>query len=77
MMAARFGRYVSGCIFSTIASLSLAQSQDQFLENLGEVKSYYEQIMRKALAYPNAADFGFTGGSSNNGAPLTDPAGIF
>jgi hypothetical protein len=69
---------------TTLQSLSLAQSQGQFLENLGNVERIYQGIMAKAAAYPNAAQFGFdAGGGGASAAPAApkaptpdDPLGI-
>lgn len=44
---------------AVLGSLEQSQSEDQFLENLERVGEIYNQIMLKAQAYPNAAEFGF------------------
>jgi len=46
---------------SVLGSLDQAQSQAQFERNLERLERIYVDIMRKASAYPNAADFGFDG----------------
>lgn len=48
---------------NSIASLDQAQSEAQFLRNLSIVEAQYENIMEKAQAYPNAAQFGFSNGA--------------
>ena len=50
---------------STLGSLEQSQSSEQFLRNLTRLEAIYAEIMRKARAYPNAADFGF----ASSGAP--------
>lgn len=50
---------------STLGSLEQSQSEEQFLRNLTRLEAIYAQIMQKARAYPNAAEFGF----ASSGAP--------
>lgn len=58
---------------SVLGNLDQAQSEEQFLANLNRVESIYSDIMRKAAAYPNAAEFGFGGATS---ARSDDPLGL-
>lgn len=44
---------------ATLGNLELSQTEEQFLDNLNRLEELYTQIMRKAAAYPNAAEFGF------------------
>lgn len=50
---------------STLGSLEQSQSYEKFLRNLTRLEAIYAQIMQKARAYPNAAEFGF----ASSGAP--------
>jgi len=59
---------------SVLGNLSLSQSQDQVLQNLDRLKKIYADILKKAQAYPNAADFGFSPASQE--ANTNDPLGI-
>jgi hypothetical protein len=59
---------------SVLGNLSLSQSQDQVLQNLNRLKKIYADILKKAQAYPNAADFGF--GAASQEATSNDPMGI-
>lgn len=45
---------------ATAGNLSLAQSEQQLLQNLERLDGLYRDIMRKFAAYPNAAQFGIT-----------------
>jgi hypothetical protein len=58
---------------ATLASLAQSQSPEQARQHLDELEVIYTQIMQKASAYPNAAEFGFGGGSApaagNQSAP--------
>ena len=45
---------------SVLGSLSLDQSPQQLQENLSNLKNIYGEIMKKASAYPNAVDYGFS-----------------
>jgi len=58
---------------SVLGNLDQAQSEEQFLANLNRVESIYSDIMRKAAAYPNAAEFGFGGAAP---AASDDPLGL-
>jgi len=53
---------------ATLASLSQAQSPEQAAKHLAELETIYTQIMEKAAAYPNAAQFGFGGGTAGGAA---------
>lgn len=44
---------------ATLGSLEQVQSEEQLLENLDRLNQIYTQILQKAAAYPNAAQFGF------------------
>lgn len=44
---------------STLGSLEQSQSEEQLLENLDRLEKIYTDVLRKASAYPNAAQFGF------------------
>ena len=46
---------------SVLGSLSLSQSEEQLMKNLDRLNKIYKEILRKAAAYPNAAEFGFGG----------------
>jgi len=59
----------------TIASLAQNQSKAQFLANLNRVENQYNNILKRAAAYPNAGKYGF-GASSAPAAPLPDPLGL-
>ncbi|SDG34484.1 hypothetical protein [Pelagibacterium luteolum] len=48
---------------SVLGSLDQSQNEQQFLYNLDRLEEIYGGIMRKAAAYPNAAEFGFGSGS--------------
>src|SRR5690606_9009949 len=54
-----------GLLQSTLGSLDQSQSQEQLLQNLDRLEEIYTTIMQKAAAYPNAAQFGFSGGSGD------------
>lgn len=54
---------------AVMGSLVQSQSEDQLIENLERLEGIYTKIMRKASAYPNAADFGF-------GEVNPDPLGL-
>ena len=45
---------------SVLGSLEQSQSEEQLLQNLDRLEGIYMDIMRKAAAYPNAAEFGFS-----------------
>jgi hypothetical protein len=53
---------------AVLGSLKTQQSPPQLKANLERLREIYEPIAAKAAAYPNAAEFGFGGGS----APATD-----
>ena len=55
---------------AVLGSLDQSQSQAQLEYNLSRLEELYVEIIRKASAYPNAAQFGFGGGSS--GAASSD-----
>jgi len=59
---------------SVLGNLSLSQSQDQVLQNLDRLKKIYADILKKAQAYPNASEFGFSPASQE--ANTNDPLGI-
>lgn len=46
---------------ATLGNLEQSQTEEQLRRNLERVKEVYTNIMRKAAAYPNAAEFGFDG----------------
>lgn len=48
-----------GFLQATLGNLEQSQSEDQLLENLDRLDTIYRQILKKAAAYPNAAEFGF------------------
>lgn len=52
---------------SVLGSLSLSQSQEQLEYNLDRLEQIYRGILRKAAVYPNAAQYGFGGGSAGGG----------
>lgn len=66
---------------SVLGSLEQGQSQEQFLRSLKRLEEIYTQILAKASAYPNAAEFGFgpsgvaqpapTGGATHRFNPET------
>lgn len=58
---------------SVLGSIEQTQSEPQLLENLDRLEAVYIEIMRKASAYPNAAEFGFDVTTE----PLDDPLGLF
>ena len=58
---------------STMGSLEQSQSQEQFLRNLNRLEEIYGEIMRKARAYPNAAQFGFAPGGGAPSGPTLSP----
>lgn len=49
---------------AVLGSLEQSQSEAQLLENLDRLEGIYTTIMKKAAAYPNAAEFGFDGAGS-------------
>lgn len=53
---------------ATLGSLSLDQTPEQLRETLAKIKEIYTEVLRKASAYPNAAEHGF--------APTNDPIGL-
>lgn len=53
---------------SVLGSLEQSQSDEQLLYNLERLEAIYTDIMKKAGAYPNAAEFGFEGGAE----PISD-----
>lgn len=44
---------------AVLGALGQSQSQGQFRENLDRLETIYTDILNKAAAYPNAAEFGF------------------
>lgn len=50
---------------STLGSVKQSQSQEQLLQNLDRLEKIYEGIMSKVAAYPNAAEFGFSGSAAD------------
>lgn len=55
---------------ATIGSLSQAQSKEQFLQTLDRIDKMYDDILRKASAYPNAQRYGFgSGGNQSQSTP--------
>lgn len=60
---------------STLGSLEQSQSSEQFLRNLTRLEAIYGEIMKKARAYPNAAEFGFaSSGAASGGVTLSPEA---
>lgn len=51
---------------AVLGSVQQSQGKAQLQRNLNRLKALYSDILRKAEAYPNAADFGF-GGSQQQG----------
>lgn len=49
---------------AVLGSVQQSQSKEQLIRNLDRLEVIYGQIMRKASAYPNAADYGFGGGAA-------------
>ena len=56
---------------STVGSLVQAQSEEQLLENMDRVEDLYRKIMRKAMAYPEAEEYGL------KYTNVADPLGLF
>lgn len=48
-------------LMSVMGSLEQSQSEGQLMDNLNRLETIYTDVMRKASAYPNAAEFGFGG----------------
>lgn len=46
---------------AVLGSLELTQSEKQLIKNLTRLETAYNDVMKKASAYPNADQFGFTG----------------
>jgi len=64
---------------SVMGSLAQSQNEEQFLYNLDRLEQVYSGILRKASAYPNAAQFGFGGGAQQAPTPSggpNDPLGL-
>lgn len=59
---------------SVLGSLNQTQSAEQFERNLARLEEIYTDIMRKAQAYPNAAEFGFGGGGAAPAVTLSPGA---
>ncbi len=59
---------------ATLASLRTDQSPKQFAENLAQLRTIYEGIIKKAQAYPNADQYGL--GAAQGGATGGVPAGV-
>jgi hypothetical protein len=59
---------------SVLGSLEQSQGEAQLIENLDRLNQVYDEIKRKASAYPNAGRYGF-GGEQTGGAPAA-PARI-
>jgi hypothetical protein len=60
---------------STLGSLDLNADPDVLIKNLERVKTAYDNVMRKAAAYPNAAKYGFgTGAETAAGGAAAAPA---
>lgn len=49
---------------AVLGNLEQSQSEEQLLENLDRLERIYTDVMRKAAAYPNAAEYGFDGGGA-------------
>lgn len=61
---------------SVLGDLDMKQSQEQFEYNLKRLEQIYIEIMNKASAYPNAAQFGFgVGATSSDGFAVTGQVG--
>lgn len=61
---------------AVMGNLSQSQSVDQFLYNLDRLGELYDGIQKKAAAYPNASQFGFTPAApSSSGQSGAAPAG--
>lgn len=59
---------------TTLGALRQSQRPEQLLFNLRRVEAIYEEILRKAQAYENAAQFGFGDGpAASPGTSLTAP----
>jgi len=56
---------------ATVGSLVQAQSKEQLLENMDRVERLYRNIMRKAMAYPEAEEYGL------KYINVADPLGLF
>jgi hypothetical protein len=52
---------------ATLGSLEQSQSEEQLLQNLDRLERVYGDIVKKAAAYPNAAQFGFTASKADDG----------
>jgi hypothetical protein len=48
---------------ASLGSLDLDADPDVLIKNLERIKAAYDNIMRKAAAYPNAAKYGFGTGA--------------
>lgn len=58
---------------ASLGSLASSQNKEQFLRNLKRVETLYDQVARKATAYPNAAKYGFAP-PQRQAAPAQPPA---
>ena len=45
---------------SVLGNLALSQSEEQLISNIDRLDTLYRDILKKAEAYPNAEEFGFT-----------------
>ena len=58
---------------ATMGSLEQAQTQDQLIENMNRLEVIYNGILSKAMAYPNAAEYGFApAGEAGGGKGVSD-----
>ena len=58
---------------AVLGSIQQTQSREQLQRNLTRLKDVYSQILRKASAYPNAADYGFGAQPESDEVPATAP----
>jgi len=60
---------------ASLGSLDLDADPDVLIKNLERIKTAYDNVMRKAAAYPNAAKYGFgTGAEPVAGGAAAAPA---
>jgi len=62
---------------SVLTNLSFSQSQEQFQENLQNLRDIYADIIRKAAEYPNAEKYGIRLPASVSPEVEQDPLGLF
>jgi hypothetical protein len=60
-----------GQLQAVLGSLEQTQTEGQLLFNLDRLEKIYTDIVKKAEAYPNAAEFGFGGGGEQPASPFT------